>query len=83
MAAATQAVEAAKKAIQEGGKEKIEAAVAELTKASHQLAEALYKSTAAPGGGDAGGGAAGEPTPGTSGGADDVVDAEVVSDDKK
>jgi molecular chaperone DnaK len=83
VATATQAVEAARKAVEEGGKEKIEAAVAELTKASHQLAEALYKSTAAEGGGGAGGAAGGEPAAGTSGGADDVVDAEVVSDDKK
>jgi molecular chaperone DnaK len=78
VAAATQAVEAAKKAVEEGGKEKIDAAVAELTKASHQLAEALYKSTAA-----AGGGAPGEPPAGGGGGAEDVVDAEVVSDEKK
>jgi molecular chaperone DnaK len=82
VAAATQAVEAARKAVQEGGKEKIDAAVADLTKASHQLAEALYKSTAA-GGGAAGGDATGEPAAGAGGAADDVVDAEVVSDDKK
>jgi molecular chaperone DnaK len=81
VATATQAVEAARKAVAEGGKEKIESAVAELTKASHQLAEALYKSTAAGGGGDAGAG--GEPAAGAGGGGDDVVDAEVVSDDKK
>ncbi len=83
VATATQAVEAAKKAVEEGGKEKIEAAVAELTKASHQLAEALYKSTAAAGGSGAEGAASGEPAAGAGGGADDVVDAEVVSDDKK
>src|SRR5687767_4017753 len=82
VAAATQAVEAARKAVQEGGKEKIDAAVADLTKVSHQLAEALYKSTAA-GGGTPGGDATGEPAAGAGGAADDVVDAEVVSDDKK
>ena len=81
VAAATQAVEAAKKAVQEGGKDKIDAAVAELTKASHQLAEVLYKSTA--GGGGAGGGPTTDSTAGAGPAADDVVDAEVVSDDKK
>ena len=81
VATATQAVEAAKAAVQAGGKEKIEAAVADLTKASHQLAEALYKSTAA--GAGPGAGAGEEPPPGAGAKADDVVDAEVVSDEKK
>jgi molecular chaperone DnaK len=78
VAAATQAVEAARTAVQEGGKEKIEAAVGELTRASHQLAEALYKSAGDTAGG---GGPAAEPPPGEA--ASDVVDAEVVSDEKK
>ena len=43
----TQALEAARKALEDGGKEAIEAAVAELTKASHKLAEALYQKAAA------------------------------------
>src|SRR5688572_22368616 len=76
---ATQAVEAARKAVQEGGKEKIEAAVADLTKASHQLAEALYKSTAT----ETGGGGSASSEPAADKGPDDVVDAEVVSDEKK
>ena len=80
VAAATQAVEAAKKAVQEGGKDKIDAALADLTKASHQLAEVLYKNTAA---GGAGGGPTTESTGDAGGGAGDVVDAEVVSDEKK
>jgi molecular chaperone DnaK len=80
VAAATQAVEATKTAVQEGDKDKIDAAVGELTKAAHRLAEVLYKSTAA-GGGGAGGNGGGESTEGK--GASDVVDAEVVSDDKK
>ena len=77
VATATQAVESAKRAVQEGGKEKIEAAVAELTQAAHRLAEALYTSAASAGGG------AGEPPAGAGPAAEDVVDAEVVSDEKK
>jgi molecular chaperone DnaK len=65
-----------RKALEEGGAAKIDAAAQELTKASHRLAESLYKSTA--GAGSAAPGA--EPGPG--GDKDgDVVDAEVV--DKK
>jgi molecular chaperone DnaK len=67
-------------AIEAGGKDTIEAAIQELTKASHQLTEVLYRtattappsSEAPPASGDAGG-------PGKDGG--DVIDAEVV--DKK
>jgi molecular chaperone DnaK len=83
-----QAIEAVRKAVQEGGKDGIERTTQELTKASHRLAELLYqKSGSAAGsgtdpgatsGGDAGGEA------GTGGGrpaGDDVIDAEVV--DKK
>ncbi len=78
--AATDAVAAAKKAVEEGGKERIEAALADLTKASHRLAEVLYKSTPSAGGG---GGESGGPGGGAPTGGDDVVDAEVVSDEKK
>jgi len=84
--AAEKALEATRKALQEGGRETIESAVAELTKASHRIAEALYRQAAAQGGaaggpggqagsGPAGGGAA-------AGGDGDVIDAEVV-DGKK
>ena len=76
--AATRAVEGVKKAIEAGGKDAIDAAVAELERASHRLAEALYKETA---GGPAAGGA--EPSADDGKGAGDVVDAEVVDDDKK
>jgi molecular chaperone DnaK len=78
---AEKALEAARKAVQEGGKDRIETAVAELTKASHKLAESLYRQASgpgAPGGPDAGGGAPGGQGPG----GDDVIDAEVV-DGKK
>jgi molecular chaperone DnaK len=88
--AAEKALEAARKAVQEGGREKIEAAVADLTKAAHKLAEKLYEQAAASGGPSGGpsagaggaGGAAGA-DPGAKGKSDgDVIDAEVV-DEKK
>ena len=80
------AVEAAiadtKKALEEGGVDRINRAAEALTQASHKVAEAMYK-TAGPGG-QAGGGAAPD---GAAGGApkqDDVIDAEYVdADDKK
>jgi len=78
--ATEKALEATRKALQEGGRDAIEAATADLTKASHKLAEALYRqaSAGAPGEGPAAG-----PTPAEGGkGSDgDVIDAEVV--DKK
>ena len=84
--AVRQAIDAARKAVEEGGKERIESATQELTKASHKLAEILYqKSGSAPGETDAGGSAG--PGDGVNGGetpragGDDVIDAEVV--DKK
>ncbi|MEP7116209.1 MAG: Hsp70 family protein, partial [Acidobacteriota bacterium] len=67
------ALEAAKKAVQGDDQPAITAALADLQKASHQMAEQLYKATQA-----AGGGAPGTPG-GDAGGAppeDDVVDAE-------
>jgi molecular chaperone DnaK len=77
-AAARTALDKARKAVDDGGRDALEAAAAELTQASHRLAEVLYKSTAAPGGP--------EPPPPAGGSAppkdgDDVIDAEVV--DKK
>jgi molecular chaperone DnaK len=82
-----QAIDETKKAVEEGGKERIEKATQELTKASHKLAELLYqKSGTVPGSGPGGGGSGG-PTSGGNGGegprpgGDDVIDAEVV--DKK
>jgi molecular chaperone DnaK len=80
--AAEKALEALRKALQEGGREAIEAATADLTKASHKLAEALYRQASA-GAPDAG--PAAEPPRGEGGGGKggdgDVIDAEVV--DKK
>jgi molecular chaperone DnaK len=79
--AAEKALGAAKQAMKDGGAGAIQAATADLTKASHKLAEALYRqaSAGAPGSGPAAG-----PTPGSEGGGKgdgDVIDAEVV--DKK
>ena len=79
------AVEEAKKAIQEGDPSKINAAVERLTTTSHKLAEAMYKQAAtsppAP---------EPEPTAAEAGdarskskGDGEVIDAEVVDDDKK
>ncbi len=82
------AVEDVRKAMSEGGLEKITAATDKLTTASHKLAEAMYKSQSA---GQNGAGAG--PGAGTDGGAqggqqqhpkDNVVDAEFVDvEDKK
>jgi molecular chaperone DnaK len=70
-AEAQTALEAAKQAVAGGGKEQLQAAIDGLTKASHRLAEALYKQATAA-----------EPGAAEAAPAEDVVDAEVV-DDKK
>ncbi len=75
----------AKRALEEGGRQRLESAYERLTQASHQLAAVLYQQT----GGQAGGGAAGAQgsAPGTgqesaaAGGDDEVVDAEYVDGD--
>ncbi len=79
------ALEDVKKAMTEGGLDKINSATDKLTTASHKLAEAMYKSqSSAPNGAGPG------PTPGANGAAgeerpkDNVVDAEFVDvEDKK
>jgi molecular chaperone DnaK len=80
------AVEDLKKAMAEGGLDRINSATDKLTTASHKLAEAMYKAqSAAAGNGASGPGAgagAGEPKPEEK--KDNVVDAEFVDvDDKK
>jgi molecular chaperone DnaK len=81
------ALEDVKKAMAEGGLDKITSATDKLTTASHKLAEAMYKSsTPSNGGGPTPG--AGAPGAGADGGAekpkDNVVDAEFVDvEDKK
>ena len=86
------AVESAKRALSEGGVEKMNAAVDELTKASHKLAEALYRAQAASGAaagqggtGQPGGAGQGSSTDGNpKQGQGEVVDAEYVDvDDSK
>ena len=77
--AVEEALAEARKAVEEGGKERIDRAVQDLTKASHKLAETLYQKTQAPpSGGPAGGD--GAPSEDKKDGGD-VIDAEVV--DKK
>jgi molecular chaperone DnaK len=81
VAAAEKALEATRKAVQEGGRAAIDAAVSDLTKASHRLAELLYQQTSKAGDGGA---APGPPPPGAAGGKGDgdVIDAEVVDGEK-
>jgi molecular chaperone DnaK len=87
---AEEAIEEARRALSEGGLEKLNAAVDGLTKASHAIAESLYKSQQ---GAQAGGPNSGGPSSGPGGdgaGADsggrpgqgDVVDAEFVDVDE-
>ncbi len=84
-----EALDETRKAVAEGGTEKIKSAMDKLTTASHKLAEAMYKSSTPPGGGA-------QATPGAEAGQappegkaaeekDNVVDAEFVDvdDDKK
>jgi len=74
--AVTEALEAARKALEEGGQERIASALQELTRASHRMAETLYQRTASSG--PAAPNAESGPKPEGSKGGDDVVDAEVV-----
>jgi molecular chaperone DnaK len=84
------AIADAKKALEEGGSERMNDAYKNLETASHKLAEALYQQQASQPGGEAGGGeqanAAGASASGggqTSGGGDDnVIDAEYVDVDE-
>jgi molecular chaperone DnaK len=73
-ASVTAALEQAKKAVEAGGKEKIEEAIQELSRASHRMTETLYRASTA--------GAAPEEPKAEEAKKEDVVDAEVV-DDKK
>jgi molecular chaperone DnaK len=80
------AIADAKKALQEGGADKLNEAFNRLQAASHKLAEALYQQTSTPGSESAAGGdqasAAGASS--SSSGDDNVIDAEYVDvDDKK
>jgi molecular chaperone DnaK len=89
--AAEEAIEESRRALSDGGLEKLNAAVDNLTKISHRLAESLYKAGQAAAAGS--GGASGSGAPGGDGaaggaggqhGQGDVVDAEFVDvDDSK
>ncbi len=78
-----EALAAARQAMEQGGKERIESASQELTKASHRLAELLYQKSATAEAGPTEGQPGGQapPSEGAKPGGDDVIDAEVV--DKK
>jgi molecular chaperone DnaK len=74
------AIEDTKKAIGEGGAERINASTDKLTQASHKLAEAMYKTASQP----SGGARAGAPEePKAEAPKDNVVDAEFVDVDEK
>ncbi|HXA57273.1 MAG TPA: molecular chaperone DnaK [Candidatus Acidoferrum sp.] len=87
--AAEEAVEEARRSLNEGNLEKLNAALEGLTKASHRIAETLYKAqqaagaaaagNAGPSGGAGGPEAGGQQQPGGQG---DVVDAEFVDVDE-
>jgi len=87
--AAEAAIEEARSALADGGLDKLNAAVDSLTKASHRIAETMYKAQQAAGSSAAGAGAGGTgagPAGGntSSTGQSDVVDAEFVDvDDSK
>jgi molecular chaperone DnaK len=81
------AIAEAKKALQEGGVDKLNEAFNQLQTVSHKLAEALYQQTGTPGAGAAAGdqasaaGASGASSSGGSG-EDNVIDAEYVDVDE-
>jgi molecular chaperone DnaK len=75
------AVAEAKKVLEEGSPDRMESAYERLTQASHQIAAALYKASSADAGGDASGPSAGGADSNTSGGEDEVIDAEYVDVD--
>ena len=91
MKAGEEAVEDARRALAEGGLDRLNAAAENLTKASHRIAESMYKaqqSASAAGAGAAGAPGSQGPASGDaksqSSGQGDVVDAEFVDvDDSK
>ena len=85
---AEEAIEEARRALSDGGLDKLNAAAEGLTKASHRIAETLYKaqqSAASAAGGAQPGGQPNGAAPGGAGhapGQGDVVDAEFVDVDE-
>ena len=88
--AAEEAIEEARRALSEGGGDRLNTAAENLTRASHRIAETMYKAqqsaaSAAGGGADGGAGASGAGPSGQApgqGGQGDVVDAEFVDVDE-
>jgi molecular chaperone DnaK len=83
--ATEEAIEEARRALSEGGIEKLNAAADNLTKVSHRIAESLYKAQPSAGGSGGAAGAAGAgaaPGGGSTPGQSDVVDAEFVDVDE-
>jgi molecular chaperone DnaK len=81
------AIADARKAMEQGGADNIKKATEALTTASHKLAEVMYQNASAnaAGGAGAGAGAAGGASTGpadNNGKTDDVIDAEVVDENK-
>jgi molecular chaperone DnaK len=80
------AIAEARKALQEGGLEKLNDAYNQLQTASHKLAEVLYQQTSSSGGTeseDQASAAGAGTSSGTTGGDDNVIDAEYVDVDEK
>ena len=85
-AAVDGAIASLKSALESNDAAAMNSAMEQLTQAQHKAAEALYKQAgAAPGGAGPGaaGPSAGADSAGASSGAGDVIDAEVVEDDKR
>jgi molecular chaperone DnaK len=80
------AISEARKAMEQGGADNIKKATETLTNASHKLAEVMYQNAGANAGGSAGAGpgATSDSTAsaGSNGKTDDVIDAEVVDENK-
>jgi molecular chaperone DnaK len=78
------AISEARKAMEQGKLDEIRSATDTLQKASHKLAEVMYQQASAQGGGDAGASGGGQSSGGAGATADDdVIEAEVVEDEKK
>ena len=80
------AISDARKAMEQGGIDNLKRATDNLTKASHKLAEIMYQQGSQGGGGAAGGATGGQSGQGSQAGGgtskDDVIDAEVVDENK-
>lgn len=85
--AAEEAIEEARRALTDGGLDRLNAAAESLTKASHRIAETMYKAQQSAAGAGAAGGTATDGAPsdasqGAAAGQGDVVDAEFVDVDE-